>query len=44
MLNLTSVLQHLCGRVEQDKVDATYLHRPGSRVDIVEESRLNASS
>jgi ubiquitin conjugation factor E4 B len=44
MLNLTSVLQHLCGRVEHDKVDATNLHRPGSRVDIVEESRLNASS
>jgi len=44
MLNLTSVMQHLCFKVKQDKVDAGYLHRPGSRVDIVEESRLKASS
>jgi len=44
MLNVTSVLQHLCGKVKQDKVDAEYLHRPNCRIDISEESRLKASS
>ena len=44
MLNLVSVLQHLCSKVKQDKVDAGYLHRPGCRIDISEDSRLKASS
>jgi len=43
MLNLTSVLQKLCFKVKQDKVDAGYLHKPGSRLDITDESRLKAS-
>ena len=44
MLNVTSVLQHLCAKVKQDKVDPEYLHRPNCRIDISEESRLKASS
>ena len=44
MLNVASVLQHLCAKVKQDKVDPEYLHRPNCRIDISEESRLKASS
>lgn len=44
MLNVVCVLQHLCAKVKQDKVDPEYLHRPNCRIDISEESRLKASS
>lgn len=44
MLNMVSVLQHLCSKVKQDKVDPAYLHMDTSRVDTTDESRLKATS
>jgi len=44
MLNLVSVLQHLCAKVKLDKVDPEYPHLPGARVDFREESRLKADT
>jgi len=44
MLNLVSVLQLLCAKVKQDKVDPAAVHRASSRVDISEESRLKSTS
>ena len=43
MLNLVSVLQHLCGKTMQDMVDPNYLHIDTTRVDITDESRHKAS-
>ena len=44
MLNLVSVLQHLCSKVKQDKVDPAYLHMDTTKVDTTDESRLKATS
>ena len=44
MLNLVSVLQLLCAKVKQDKVDTHYLYLDRSRVDTAEDSRLKTTS
>jgi len=44
MLNLVSLLQHLCSKVRQDKVDPVYLHTEACRLDTTDESRLKATS
>ena len=44
MLNLVSLLQLLCSKVKQDKVDPTYLYMDSSRIDTADDSRLKATS
>ena len=44
MLNLVSVLQHLCSKVKQDKVEPAYLHMGTCRIDTADDSRLKATS
>ena len=40
MLNLVSVLQLLCAKVKQDKVDPAYLYTDTCRLDTTDDSRL----
>ena len=44
MLNLVSVLQLLCAKVKQDKVDPIYLYTDTCRLDTTDNSRLKFSS
>ena len=40
MLNLVSMLQLLCAKVKQDKVDPAYLYTDTCRLDTTDDSRL----
>ena len=44
MLNLVSVLQLLCAKVKQDKVDTVYLYTDTCRLDTTDDSRLKSTS
>ena len=44
MLNLVSVLQLLCAKVKQDKVDPVYLYTDTCRLDTTDDSRLKSTS
>ena len=46
MLNLVSVLQLLCAKVKQDKVDPVYLHPDtcSLSLDTTDDSRLKSTS
>ena len=44
MLNLVSVLQLLCAKVKQDKVDPVYLYTDTCRLDTTGDSRLKSTS
>ena len=44
MLNLVSLLQLLCSKVKQDKVDPAYLYSDTCRVDTADDSRLKSTS
>ena len=44
MLNLVSLLQLLCSKVKQDKVDPRYLYMDSCRLDTADDSRLKATS
>ena len=44
MLNLVSVLQLLCAKVKQDKVDPAYLYTDTCRLDTTDDSRLKSTS
>ena len=44
MLNLVSVLQLLCAKVKQDKVDTVYLNTDTCRLDTMDDSRLKSTS
>ena len=44
VLNLVSVLQLLCGKVKQDKVDTVYLYTDTCRLDTTDDSRLKSTS
>ena len=43
MLNLVSVLQLLCAKVKQDKVDPAYLYTATCSLDTTEDSRLKST-
>ena len=44
MLNLVSLLQQLCSKVKQDKVDPAYLYSDTCRIDTADDSRLKSTS
>ena len=44
MLNLVSVLQLLCAKVKQDKVDPIYLYTDTCHLDTKDDSRLKSTS
>ena len=44
MLNLVSVLQLLCAKVKQDKVDPVYLYTDTCCLDTTDDSRLKSTS
>ena len=44
MLNLVSVLQLLCAKVKQDKVDPIYLYTDNCSLDTTDDSRLKSTS
>ena len=44
MLNLVSVLQLLCAKVKQDKVDPVHLYTDNYSLDTTDDSRLKSTS